>query len=72
MVCAMGLASKDSLIIKKIPFTVYTWLNSEIDKKVEKNAWYEAPVAIMSQLLHPVSSSIFHKYDGYLVTIFVC
>lgn len=55
MVHVMGLAFKESLVIKKIPYTVHTWLSSEIEKKVGKHAWYEAPVAIMPQLLHPIS-----------------
>lgn len=57
MVRAMGLASKESLM-EKIPFTVYTWLQTDIERKVGKKAWYNVPVAIMSQLLHPVSVNL--------------
>ena len=53
----MGLASKESLM-EKIPFTVYTWLQTDIERKVGKKAWYNVPVAIMSQLLHPVSVNL--------------
>ena len=55
MVWAMGMASKESLM-KKIPFTVYTWLQSDIERRVVRKSWYKVPVAIMSQLLHPVKS----------------
>lgn len=61
MVRAMGLASKEAMI-KKLPFTVYTWLHSDIEKKLGKHAWYNAPVAVMSQLMHPVSKNYVDFY----------
>ena len=54
LVRGFGTSSKEALI-KKIPYTVYTWLQKDIDKKIGRNAWYNAPVAIMSQLLYPVN-----------------
>lgn len=55
MVRAMGLALKESLM-KKIPFIVYTWLQSDIERRVVRKSWYKVPIAIMSQVLHPVTS----------------
>lgn len=57
LVRGFGTSSKEALL-NKIPYTVYTWLDSAIEKKVGRNAWYNAPVAVMSQLLHPVSALV--------------
>ena len=55
LVHGFGTSSKEALL-KNIPYTVYSWLQKDIGKKVGKRAWYNAPVAVMSQLLHPVSA----------------
>ena len=58
LVRGFGTSSKEALL-KKIPYTVYSWLQKDIDRKVGKKAWYNAPVAVMSQLLHPVSDFLY-------------
>lgn len=69
MVRALGSASKES-ILQKIPYTVYSWLRTDIEKKVGKNAWYNALVAIMSQLLNHVS--IFVSLQHVVVVLKIC
>ena len=59
LVYGFGTSSKEALL-KKIPYTLYILLQKDIDKKVGKKAWYNAPVAIMSQLLHPISAFLLY------------
>lgn len=56
LVRAMGLANKSTLLTS-LEEDVPGWLQTELDRNKSKDTWYDVPLVIMSQLLHPVKIS---------------
>ena len=64
MVRAMGLADKTTLLAS-LEARVPGWLEAELDRGRGPRSWYNVPVVIMSQLLHPVS--YFCPFQSYII-----